>query len=288
MAETRYYRIAPKFWRHAVARQWTDPVGYLALYVLTTPHRNIAGLYYLPLPYIMADMGWDREKTARNLEVLCHEDFVRYDAQSHVIFLVNALAYDAPENANQRKGAIKALAEVPYSPLWRDLLTQAQQHSQQFADAVRELLSQRFPKLLPEPFDKPLPEPIGEQNGNSVAVAVTVPVTVAVADADPMDVLEEAEQFVLPIVGKTQLTGDEWVALREALAAVDYDLDRFRQVVRDKASEVQSQRKTIHSFAYFRGRFADIAAGTDPGPPKDAAPRYQTLDEAERKGRLAH
>ena len=170
MSDTRYYRVAPKIWRHAAANQWPHEVSLLALYLLTSPHRNIAGLYYLPLPYIMADLGFDRETLASAMGTLIAEDFARYDETAQVVLIVNALSYDAPENTNQRKGAIKALHEVPETPLWCDLYALAQPHNEGFANDIAELLAKRFPKLLRQP----LPKPDSELNANTVTVSVTV------------------------------------------------------------------------------------------------------------------
>ncbi len=197
MADTRYYRIAPKIWRHAMVHHWQTETTVLALYLLTCPHRNIAGLYVLPLAYITADLALPMEIIEAHLHILRTEDFIQYDDENQVLFLRNALAYDAPENGNQRKGAVKALQEVPGSFLWRSLWQQARCYAPEFARDVYRLMQERFPDLmtetelsdtqinlpmpepLPKQFDKPLEEPLPKQNGNPVSVTVSVPVTVS-------------------------------------------------------------------------------------------------------------
>lgn len=170
MADTRYYRIAPKIWRHAMTHQWKPTTTLVALYLLTCPHRNVAGLYVLPKPYILADLGIEETALDEALTCLVAEDFLRYDAATQVVLVVNALAYDAPENANQRKGALKYLQEVPRTALWRDLITLAETHAPTLAQDIAQLAHKRFPEL----FREPLPEPIPQRNGNSVSVSVAV------------------------------------------------------------------------------------------------------------------
>lgn len=240
MPETRYYRIAPKIWRHAATHQWDPETTTLAMYLLTCPHRNIAGLYVLPQPYIAADLRWDSKRIDRTLRRLIAEDFVRFDPQSQVVLVTNATAYDAPENGNQRKGALKYLAEVPESPLWIDLLTQAERYAPDFAKDIQQLIAKRFPELLsqrlPEPFDKPFPkrlhkafrqplakplaepmrepmrEPIGERNGNPVSVPVTVSVTVTDNDNRTRELASSWFQIMGGTINEVQLTGlDEYL-----------------------------------------------------------------------------
>lgn len=218
MTDTRYYRISPKFWRHGMAHHWTDRDRVLALYLLTCPHRNIAGFYVLPKPYVLADLEWDEKTLDAAWERLLAEDFMRYDDMAQVVFVVKALQYDAPENANQRKAAIKYLHEVPFSPLWQALLEVAQANAEPFADDVRQLVAKRFgeplPKPLPEQLSEPLPEPIPKLNANTVSVSVTVPVTVKEDDDNARVREASVEKFsaeditVLAKAWRTHMSGD--------------------------------------------------------------------------------
>lgn len=170
MADTRYYRISPKLWRHAMIHRWAPETTTVAVYLLTCSHRNLAGLYLLPIPYVVADLRISEDVVQAAFATLEAEDVIRYDAEHCVLLLVNALQYDAPENGNQRKGALKYLAEVPDSPLWQDLLEQAQQYAPQLAE---DILTQ-FPKRFNKPLPKPFTEPMAQQNANSVALSLTV------------------------------------------------------------------------------------------------------------------
>ena len=54
--------MSPLFWTDARVRQWDDPTRMLALYLLTCPHRNLEGLFRLPLSYVTADLDWPMAK----------------------------------------------------------------------------------------------------------------------------------------------------------------------------------------------------------------------------------
>lgn len=101
-------------------------------------------------------------------------------------------------------------------------------------------------------------------------------------------VMTQAEAWILDQLAKTQLDAVEWTHLEEALHHVHQDLPRFQQVVQQKLAKARDQHKTVQSFNYFINAFRDLAAqAANTGSTPRASP-YETLDEAERKGRLAH
>jgi len=114
MATGRYYRITPRFWQDRDVRQeWTEDMRMLALYLLTSPHRNMIGLYHLPPAYAMADLQWEEKRFRNAFETLQERLFIEYDSVSQVLLIPNAIRYDPPSNDNQIVGALNALANVP-------------------------------------------------------------------------------------------------------------------------------------------------------------------------------
>ena len=159
MAGARYYRVGPAFWSDHPS--WGDDERLAALYILTSPHRSTEGLFRMPLAYAAADLGWLPERFAQAFERLIADGFVEYDYDASVCLIVNALAWQAPENPNQARGAVKAVAELPRTPLLQRFLTLAETHSQRLAQALREGLPRRFaqsPAPSPSPRTTP-PQP---------------------------------------------------------------------------------------------------------------------------------
>ena len=61
--------------------------------------------------------AWSAERVRQALAQLSADGFVKYDHAARVVFLPRALVYQAPENPNQRKAAIKSLLGLPRTPL---------------------------------------------------------------------------------------------------------------------------------------------------------------------------
>lgn len=136
----RYYHVSPRIWE----KPWSEDARYLALYLLSCRHRTLEGLFKLSKAYIADDLGWTAERLAQPFADLVADDFIRYDEQAKVVMIVKALEYQAPQNPNQVKAAIRKLDDIPETPLLADLLDAAQslaqrsgkQFHEQFAQAV--------------------------------------------------------------------------------------------------------------------------------------------------------
>lgn len=167
-----YWRVSPLFWTDEKVTgtdgtpPWSDDTKLLALYLLTGPHRNLEGLFRLPLAYIAADLGWDMERLREPFRVLLDERFIEYDNKACMVLIVNALDYQSPDNDNHAIAGVKKLAELPPSPLFARLLQLADLYSVPLARQLRERLPERFrqpcgepPAPAPAPAPSPAPEP---------------------------------------------------------------------------------------------------------------------------------
>jgi hypothetical protein len=144
----RYYPVSPLFWSDSKVVGWLDEEKVLALYLLTSPHRNLEGLYRLPLAYVGADLGWTTAEADSHLDSLRRSGFVDYDEQAGVVFLPKALKYHQPSTKPQIQGAINALQAVPDTWLYDPFLEAAQ------------LYAPRLYEALAEPLSQPLTEPL--------------------------------------------------------------------------------------------------------------------------------
>ena len=54
----RYVKVCPKFWTDDKVQPLSDDARLLFLYLMTSPHSNMAGFYWLPLGYIAEDLRW--------------------------------------------------------------------------------------------------------------------------------------------------------------------------------------------------------------------------------------
>jgi|GEM_PF-858701 len=144
--ESRYSKIFVKIWHSKDFRTLSEEGKMLFLYLLTSPHRNMGGYYYLPLPYICFDTGLTEERVAKAFEELKNNDMAIYDYSAQVVLIKKWFCYNQIENENQAKGLNKQLAEIPKSQLF-----------EYFADCVREYC--KYFETILKGFDKPFQNP---------------------------------------------------------------------------------------------------------------------------------
>lgn len=133
----RYYPISPLFWSDSKVRAWGPEEKMLALYLLTCEHRNLEGLYRLPVPYIEADLAWDRVYLTDAMDRLETDGFLAYDEESQVILIRKALKYHQPQSEKQIQGAVNALQQVPDTHLWSEFVKAAEQYAPALHNAIR-------------------------------------------------------------------------------------------------------------------------------------------------------
>jgi hypothetical protein len=145
----RYARVSSCFWTDERARRWPDDAKFLALYLLTNPHRNLEGLYVLPIDYVVADLRWPRRRVLKAMAVLTRDGFLLADEATDVLLLRNALRYQAPANDSVREGALSRLRDLPKTPLFFEFVKLAKQHlarkdgqAQKFLQEVEHLAHQ--------------------------------------------------------------------------------------------------------------------------------------------------
>lgn len=118
----RYAAVFTKIWQDNKFRALDDNAKTLFLYLLTSPHGNLIGLYYMPLAYASADLGRGIEGVSKGLSDLEKAGMIRYDKEAQVVLIVNFLKYNPINNDNQAKGALQQLEGLPETPLITDFL----------------------------------------------------------------------------------------------------------------------------------------------------------------------
>ena len=141
-----YTRVESRFWQDEKMRTVSDDARYLMLYLLTSPHRNIVGFYFLPSPYACFDLGWDEKRFMKALQELLSAGLIRYDKQVHVVLVKNYLKHNPLENPNQVKSAIEKIKEIPKTPLFQDFLEIVKQLDKPLYKPLIEHLHIRLPK----------------------------------------------------------------------------------------------------------------------------------------------
>lgn len=135
----RYYPVSALFWTDRKVLSWPERERYLALYLLTSEHRNLEGLYRLPLAYVQADLDWSAEETEEHMGNLITNGFAEYDRDVNVVFLPKAMKYHQPKSKLQIQGAINVLQQIPPTSLWPSFMAAAERFAPEFHAALKPL-----------------------------------------------------------------------------------------------------------------------------------------------------
>lgn len=94
-----YGIVSPKFWTGDTGKQLrTDPLAQvLALYLMTSPHATMIGVYYCPVMYMAHETGLGMEGASKALARLIEMGFCLFDEASETVFVTNMAAYQIAE-----------------------------------------------------------------------------------------------------------------------------------------------------------------------------------------------
>ena len=100
--------INPRFWTQmsktgTAIRSLGPEATMVALYLLTSPHSNALGLYYLPLSLLSEEVGLPMERARAVLDAVCATGFAEYFPEESAVWI--------PEMARFQVGATLARSD---------------------------------------------------------------------------------------------------------------------------------------------------------------------------------
>ena len=119
-----YAKVSPKFWTgetgQELARRGSEAV-IVAMYLMTSPHSNMLGLYYQPTLYMAEETGLTPEGASKGLRHCVEAGFCDYDPASKWVWVYEMAGYQIGSNLSpddkRCKGIQKdymALPNVPF------------------------------------------------------------------------------------------------------------------------------------------------------------------------------
>lgn len=112
----KYSQILPSFWTGKTGRELRGKSTHtqlLAIYLLTSPHSNMAGIYYCPIAYIENDTGLDDRLIEEAFDDLENLGFAYRDAATDEVFVVNMVKYQVGEDVKPRdKRGVKVVENL--------------------------------------------------------------------------------------------------------------------------------------------------------------------------------
>jgi hypothetical protein len=118
-----YARISPRFWMGQTGRSIREKganAQLLALYLLTSPHSNMIGLYWCPAAYMSHETGLSSDGALKALRSLVEIGFCEYDEASEVVWVVEMAKYQVGERLSEKdkqaKGVQNTYDDLPKNP----------------------------------------------------------------------------------------------------------------------------------------------------------------------------
>lgn len=124
-----YGKVSPQFWtgQTGKALKAAGPESVVVgLYLMTSPHANMIGLYYLPVMYMAHETGLGMEGASKGLQGCIEASFCTYDSASEYVFVHAMARYQVAESLKpddkRCKGIDNELSKIPKSLLVKDFL----------------------------------------------------------------------------------------------------------------------------------------------------------------------
>lgn len=273
-----YGKVATAFWTSDDVRGLSDGAKLLALFLLTGPHSNMVGAFRLPLAYLEADLGWDRERAVAALAELVHSGFVIHDPEREEVGMPAFLKWNPLENPNQWKAARKLLEQLPQHGSVFTMLAQAVEPFRNRFETVRRTVAEPLSRPLQQglPNQKQEQEQEPEQKPDAKQETLCAPPNVAPEPAVLTLPLNDGSEF-----GITQAVIDECGRLYPAVDT----LQEFR-AMRGWLLGNKQNRKTRSGVMRFAHSWLKRAQDRGPAVQRGPAVRTNGYDAEELKRRL--
>ncbi|EMG9443940.1 DNA-binding protein [Escherichia coli] len=95
-----YAKVSPRFWLGETGKELRKAgaeAQVVAFYLMTSPHANMLGLYYLPVLYLAHETGLGLEGASKGLRRASEAGFCSYDHDSEMVWVHEMAAWQVGE-----------------------------------------------------------------------------------------------------------------------------------------------------------------------------------------------
>lgn len=110
-----FAKISPQYWISDMGRQikqYGVPTQLVGLYLLSNPHANMLGIYYLPISFIAHETGLPFEGASEALQRLCEVGFCAYDHALEYVWVCEMAAYQIGTSLKVSDNRVKYVQEI--------------------------------------------------------------------------------------------------------------------------------------------------------------------------------
>lgn len=130
-----YAKIGPKFWIGKTGKKLRTAgieAQLVALYLMSSPHANMLGLYYIPQAFISHETGLGFEGASKGLQGCIEAGFCQYDEDSEMVWVMEMARFQVGDELHGKDLRIKgvqneydSLPENPYLAAFFDMYSKA-------------------------------------------------------------------------------------------------------------------------------------------------------------------
>lgn len=146
-----YSKVGPRFWVGATGkaiRAAGKDAQIVAFYLMTSPHANMLGLYYLPIPYIAHETGLTIEGASEGLRRCIEAGFCAYDEAAECVWVFEMARYQIDERLDVKDKRCKGVQN------WYDNLPE-NKYLGDFYDAYAKPFHMKKSRGCVSPFEAP-------------------------------------------------------------------------------------------------------------------------------------
>ncbi|WP_422491377.1 hypothetical protein [Endozoicomonas sp. ALE010] len=110
-------KVSGQFWISDDIQSLSDKAKLLALYLLTTGHGNLIGIFRMPKGYMSADLNWDEPSVERAIAELTTSGFLLASDQCKYICIPQFMEHNPVDNITQIDARLKLLVKLPQTLL---------------------------------------------------------------------------------------------------------------------------------------------------------------------------
>lgn len=106
-----YGVVSPRFWIGATGKalRGNAPAQVLALYLMTSPHANMIGVFHCPLIYMAHETGLGMEGASKALQSLIEAEFCTYEESSETVFVHRMAAFQVGDQLSEQDKRCKGV-----------------------------------------------------------------------------------------------------------------------------------------------------------------------------------
>ncbi|OOV83846.1 hypothetical protein [Acinetobacter sp. ANC 5600] len=149
-----YGKVSPHFWTGSTGKQLRQYPESLvvSMYLMTSPHANMLGLYYMPLLYVAHETGLGMEGASKGLQWACEAGFCSYDHASEMVWVHEMARFqiaDKLKSTDKRSIGVQneynSLPSNPYLASFYDKYSQAFCMTEKRQNTVKKVVINEAP-----------------------------------------------------------------------------------------------------------------------------------------------